>query len=301
VPYYGQRLDNGEFLGWFNYDQISTTQPELHCIYAVQNQPYDTILTWQIADYAAPAPPYDVVNLGGNLQPTGGFKALQAIGRFTHEFIMRMPLNKFNDDPSTTYTTNLSAPNRSASILVAFGGINIRISAGNAWSKTDTFLMQLLEPFVFSGLNVFEYQRLSDFDCRCIVHAPTFKTEDGIPLANPGGGILVDPDTTGQFTLTGIEPGSFVHCALTRYIDNSTPRWGFFVNGIPLLVGIQEPADWASTYGTQPPSALIKVSSFRQASGSNVLPVAALHAARFTPKVLYRESFTPPTAITRLI
>jgi hypothetical protein len=226
------------------------------------------------------------------LQAVAGFKSLRKINVFTHEFIMRMPQSKFDDGDSTAYVLAADAPGRIAGVNCSMGGISIGISVRENWDYgIDQFLIRLSQPVVATQI-VYVSQKLDDFKCTCGVFAPTFKTAQGASL---------DGIAAGTFPLTEISPGDFVHCALTRYIDNGVPRWSVFLNGTPLLVGVQEPANWTETYGTQPPSVVLNAFSNRNAYASNVLPLPALHAARFTPKVLYRESFTPPTAITRLI
>jgi hypothetical protein len=284
VFYFGQRQDNNEFLGWAYLDELSANLPNCTCRYAVQNAPYNTILNWQRGEFTIPPPPYNVVSLAGNLEPASGFRPLVRTGSFTHEFIMRMPAGQFDESPSPTYLTANAQPIRSSGVFSAFGGISITMFARDLWDTTDLFLISLTEPFVNPNLFIYEVRRTSAFAPRCTIFAPNFTLND------------VSVQTT--FELPEITPGSFVHCALTRYPVGAAYRWNFFVNGLPLMTGIVEPDDWESTYGTQPPSVATTAFSNRNRYASTVLPLPAIHASRFTPRVLYSGAFTPPVSIT---
>lgn len=281
VYYYGQRQDNGEFLGWLNYDQASTEIPVLICRYAVQNQPYNTVLNWQRGALVLeiPQPPYNVEGLDGELQEISNFRALNTIKTFTSEFIIRLPADAYNDTGAVSYVVTNSAPVRTSGVDVDFGGITLRIFCQDVWAQTDAFLIQGTTPSPFSFV-LYEFTRQSNFDATFILTAPAFT-----------------PSTGNTVSLAGIGPGSFVHCALTRSFVDNAPRWTAYLNGTPVF-NVQEPSIWTQTYGTQPPSVALRLFSNRSPYASNVLPVPALHAVRFTPKVLYTGAFTPPTSIT---
>ena len=281
VYYYGQRQDNGEFLGWLNYDEESTEIPVLTCRYIVQNQPYNTVLNWQRGALALeiPQPPYNVQGLDGGLQAAGSSRTLNTVNTFTNEFIIRLPADAYDDSSAVSYVVTNSTPVRTSGVNVDFGGITLRIFCRDVWTRTDAFLIQGTTPNPFSFV-LYEFTRQNDFDASFILAAPAFTPSEGNTV-----------------TLMGVGPGSFVHCALTRSFVNDTPRWTAYLNGTPVF-NVQEPSSWAQTYGTQPPSVVVSLFSNRSRYASNVLPVPALHAVRFTPKALYTGAFTPPTSIT---
>jgi hypothetical protein len=292
----GQRQDNGEFLTFTNYTESSTELPSTFNAYVVQSGEYDTVLDWQRGAFSdeIPEPPYNVINLTGSEAPVSGFRSLDRTGAFTHEFIMRMPITAFDDIASIAYTTEGAiVPIRSAGITVQFGGLTVTIGARDSWVISGGFQLDTFEPSPFGGtiiIPITELTRTSAFSVGASIFAPTFTDSDGE--------FLQGSPPVGFYPLSTVEPGDFVHCALSRYRSEAGFRWALHVNGTRLLSGIQEPSTWSDTYGTQPPSVRIFTTASRNRIAPTVLPVPALHASRFTPRAMYFDTFTPPSSIT---
>jgi hypothetical protein len=283
----GQRQDNGEFLTFTDYRGESPEFPTLLIAYAVQNGVYETVLNWAGPGTPNPEPPYNVISLAGSEVPVSGFKPLSRIRQFTHEFIMRMPVDGFNDTDPVAYTTAGNAPYlRAATMSVNFGGFSIGTQASEQWIGAGGFMLDTFEPAPFGGtiqILVNKLTRIGSFGIRWGI----FPTE------------IIDGQSEGStFELPGVGPGDFVHYALTRYSAEGGFRWVLHINGTTVLSGIQDPSNWSNTYGTQPPSVRIGLQSLRTSNSPPVIPAMAFCASRFTSRALYLNNFTPPSSIT---
>jgi hypothetical protein len=303
VSYSGQDQATGDIVTWPEQWATEAVYPSLKCVYAVQNGPYDTVLNWQKESFAIPAPPYNILDLSGNLAPVSGFRPLNVTRSFTHEFIVRMPTTTMEDGPERLYGFTVNALARvvstSCKMLVSFAGLTISVSAGELREALNSIILLFTDGPAGTPIGqtrvVSRSDRSSTYYAECLIRNPNFSASDGQPLngttARPGF------NNVGAFALPDAIPSSFVHFALTRYPVDSGYRWAMFVNGVRLMNGILEPTNWATTYGAQPPSVDVTVENRGSKFDRSTLPSMGIHGARFTPKVLYTDNFTPPTTL----
>ena len=303
--YLGQDQATGDIITWQEQLATEALYPSLKCVYAVQNGTYNTVLNWQKESFTIPAPPYNVVDLAGNLVSVSKFRPLNATKSFTHEFIVRMPTTTMEDGPGRTYNFSINPLARvvstSCKILISFAGLTISVSAGELFEAISSIILLFTDGPAGTPIGqtrvVPRSDRSSNYYAECLIRNPNFTTSSGQSLngttARPGF------NNTGAFALPAASIGSFVHFALTRYPVNSSYRWAMFANGVRLINDITEPSNWATTYGAQPPSVDVTIENRGSKFDRDTLPSVGIHGARFTPKVLYTNNFTPPATLIR--
>jgi hypothetical protein len=304
VSYSGQDQATGDIITWSEQWASEAVYPSLKCAYAVQNGLYDTVLNWQNESASViPAPPYNVVDLSGNLVPVSGFRPLTATKSFTHEFIVRMPTTTMEDGSGRLYGFTVDSLARvvstSCKILISFAGLTITVSTGELYQAISSIILLFTEGPAGTPIGetrlVPRSDRSSNYYAECLIRNPNFTASDGQPLngrtARPGF------NNVGAFALPDAIPSTFVHFALTRYPVDSAYRWAMFANGVRLMDNITEPTNWDTTYGAQPPSVDVVIENRGSKFGRSTLPSMGIHGARFTPKVLYTDNFTPPTTL----
>jgi hypothetical protein len=287
-------VPQGSTFSWENMAQEMPAESTTRIYYAVQQNAYDTVV---IQDPSLPVP-VGTLSLDGEVVPFERFKPLAAVKTFTAEAVVRLPQDAFDDGPNTQYFgllgTNAGFPALLASTNISFNGFNIGLNIVQLWSLDKVFGVSLTLPTDLAGLQITvrEARRTNPFAVNCSISGLGFTTSTGQPVSSILGSATI-------YNLPAAEPGDYVHVAVTRYNTENGYRWNFYLNGQAVETGIAEPETWESTDGQRPFYSRVAFGTLRGDGGGKILTVPALHACRFTSRVLYTEPFTPPPFITR--
>ena len=284
------------------YQGPTSTVEQTQLVYASISDQYDTVLEWQSLNafnQPPPPPPYKILNLNGQFVVPNAKTSYNKLQDFTHEFLVRNPIIG-QDNPTSLVRQVDQSLNRSASYQFRAAGVRINFLArqdnpvvsrsgiSNSGSLIDG--QNITVRWVTVSSNFF-YQISIVAESLARSTSPT--SAFGISFGQPFG---PNPPEFLSFLQQ-----DWTHVAVCRKLQEEGYRWYIYINGIDVTLGdgfIIEQPGWVNTYGTQPPSALLNMSSLlaNPLAGPPMKP--AFHGYRFTPKALYANSFTPPSSIT---
>jgi hypothetical protein len=275
-----------------SYDGVPRWQSEYFGLGLVDpvtgDGPFDSLL---------PTPPFDVLSLEQQLQPAQARpRVASSYQSATHEFYCQMRSNPINDYPYRIIKpgeTLATVAGRRSTINLATEGIVVSLGT-----------------FEFSTFVGFQTIRINGSPF--IVNARAFFYEPprvNVSVSSPAAYLSTLPSPTnleeGPFAdspiVSGLTDDMWIHVALVRTLDQETqrPTWAVYINGQRLLDGILATNGWLGSYGQQPISAAISLSSFSGLSSPPDQALPAVHGYRFTPKALYTGAvITPPPFIT---
>jgi hypothetical protein len=313
-------------------DPYPTNQPprifSTYLVYAAFPSAYDTVPQWMgpssSIDFQIPLPPYAVVSASNEFVYPSTKHTLNQIGSFTHEFMMRGAAFNYEETTDIVRSVGESTADRIMNLTISAGGVFFDVIVTD-WPTTEYF---------YSNVSVGGIPQLRDviykkrFSISARFNAPALyfespPTPGALPPGSDPEGPLnfqafynLEPVNPPAPTVVGREfptlespvdtlgGEGWTHIAICRSKANEFGTWKFFINGTQ--VGLfplgsddvfVDRAEWRDTYGTQPPSASLRLTS-RLATVANSTPLKpAISGYRFTPKALYSENFTPPTAI----
>jgi hypothetical protein len=253
-------------------------------------------------------PPYDYLDLTGEVNELLISKANSTYTGTTHELLIRFALDTTKlGELRTTSSIFIESVGRTVNFTMRVEGFDLLFAA---YEDVELVLnTSVTDPDSGFPINANDVQVQEKLHLRIEVRSSTaFNVENESPSglllysgsSNPNDPLLGTPFDPLIEQLDGTE---WCHCALVRVFDSSINnyKWFMYWRGKKLASFIAKP-EWLTSSGAAPVRGALALISTRASAAPPEYLLPAVHGYRFTSKALYRDSvITPPPSITRLV